>query len=116
MIHCAAIKHIDKAQYDPFEAVKTNTIGAQNVIDVSIDQNIDRVIAISTDKSINPISLYGASKLCSDFMFIAANNYSPKKTKFRKEFSGFHANVGNRSRQFTFSILNIRAQAQNIRS
>ena len=82
IIHCAAIKHIDKAQYDPFEAIKTNTIGAQNIIDAAIDCNVDRVMAISTDKAVNPTSLYGASKLASDFMFVAANNYSPERTKF----------------------------------
>lgn len=96
VIHTAAIKHIDKAQYDPFEAVKTNVVGAQNVIDISIDYGIDKVIAISTDKSVNPTSLYGASKLCSDFMFVAANNYSPGKTKFSVvRFGNFWGSSGS---------------------
>lgn len=82
VINCAAIKHIDKAQYCPFEAVKTNTIGVQNIIDAAINRNVEKVISISTDKAVNPTSLYGASKLCADYLLIAANNYSPNKTKF----------------------------------
>lgn len=81
VIHAAAIKHIDKAQYDPIEAVKTNVMGTQHVIDAAIDNGVDKVLGISTDKSI-AVSLYGATKLCSDFMLVAANNYSPKQTKF----------------------------------
>lgn len=75
VIHAAALKQVPAAEYNPFEAVKTNIIGAQNVINVAIDQGVKRVIALSTDKAANPINLYGATKLCSDKLFIAGNAY-----------------------------------------
>ena len=75
VIHAAALKHVPAAEYNPFEAVKTNILGAQNVINVAIDQKIRKVIALSTDKAANPINLYGATKLCSDKLFIAGNAY-----------------------------------------
>ena len=75
VIHAAALKQVPAAEYNPFEAVKTNILGAQNVINVAIDQKVKRVIALSTDKAANPINLYGATKLCSDKLFIAGNTY-----------------------------------------
>jgi UDP-N-acetylglucosamine 4,6-dehydratase len=75
VIHAAALKQVPAAEYNPFEAVKTNVLGAQNVINVSIDQGVSKVIALSTDKAANPINLYGATKLCSDKLFIAGNRY-----------------------------------------
>jgi UDP-N-acetylglucosamine 4,6-dehydratase/5-epimerase len=75
IIHAAALKQVPAAEYNPFEAVKTNVIGAENVINVAIDQGIKRVIALSTDKAANPINLYGATKLCSDKLFISGNAY-----------------------------------------
>jgi UDP-N-acetylglucosamine 4,6-dehydratase len=75
VIHAAALKQVPAAEYNPFEAVKTNIIGAQNIINVAIDQEVKRVIALSTDKAANPINLYGATKLCSDKLFIAGNAY-----------------------------------------
>ncbi|CAB1061333.1 UDP-N-acetylglucosamine 4,6-dehydratase (inverting) (EC [Olavius sp. associated proteobacterium Delta 1] len=75
IIHAAALKQVPAAEYNPFEAVKTNVLGAQNVIDAAIDQKIERVIALSTDKAANPINLYGATKLCSDKLFVAGNSY-----------------------------------------
>ncbi len=75
VIHAAALKQVPAAEYNPFEAVKTNVLGAQNIIDVAIDQKVKRVIALSTDKAVNPINLYGATKLCSDKLFTAANSY-----------------------------------------
>ena len=75
VIHAAALKQVPAAEYNPFEAVKTNIIGAQNIINVSIDRKVKRVIALSTDKAANPINLYGATKLCSDKLFIAGNAY-----------------------------------------
>ena len=75
VIHAAALKQVPAAEYNPFEAVKTNIIGAQNVINVAIDQGVKKVIALSTDKAANPINLYGATKLCSDKLFIAGNTY-----------------------------------------
>jgi len=82
IVHAAALKIVPTAEYNPFEAVKTNILGAENVINVAIDNNIDKVIALSTDKAANPVNLYGATKLCAEKMFIAANNYSPDGTKF----------------------------------
>ncbi len=75
VIHAAALKQVPAAEYNPFEAVKTNVIGGQNVIDASMDSGVKRVIALSTDKAAAPINLYGATKLTSDKLFIAANNY-----------------------------------------
>ncbi len=75
VIHAAALKQVPTAEYNPFEAVKTNIIGAENVINVAIDQGIRKVIALSTDKAANPINLYGATKLCSDKLFISGNSY-----------------------------------------
>lgn len=75
VIHAAALKQVPAAEYNPFEAVKTNILGAQNVINVAIDQGVKRVVALSTDKAANPINLYGATKLCSDKLFIAGNGY-----------------------------------------
>ena len=75
VFHAAALKQVPAAEYNPFEAVKTNILGAQNVINVAIDQKVKKVIALSTDKAANPINLYGATKLCSDKLFIAGNAY-----------------------------------------
>jgi len=75
VIHAAALKQVPAAEYNPFEAVKTNIIGAQNIINVAIDQKIKKVVALSTDKAANPINLYGATKLCADKLFIAGNAY-----------------------------------------
>lgn len=76
VIHAAALKQVPTLEYNPFEAVKTNIIGGQNVINVAIDQGVRKVIALSTDKAANPINLYGATKLCSDKLFIAGNSYT----------------------------------------
>lgn len=78
VIHAAALKHVPVAEYNPFEAIKTNVIGAQNVIEVAIDREVRRVVALSTDKAAAPINLYGATKLCSDKLFVAANNFKGK--------------------------------------
>jgi len=75
VIHAAALKQVPTAEYNPFEAVKTNIIGGQNVIDAAMTQGVKKVIALSTDKAAAPINLYGATKLTSDKLFIAANNY-----------------------------------------
>lgn len=83
VIHAAAMKHVDACEYNPFEAVKTNIHGAQNIIDAAIDKGVEKVIALSTDKACSPINLYGATKLASDKLFIAANAYvGGKHTKF----------------------------------
>ncbi len=75
VVHAAALKQVPAAEYNPFEAVKTNIIGGQNVIDAALSQGVQKVIALSTDKAAAPINIYGATKLTSDKLFIAANNY-----------------------------------------
>lgn len=74
IIHAAALKQVPAAEYNPMECIKTNVNGAENVIRAAIDKNVKKVIALSTDKAANPINLYGATKLCSDKLFVAANN------------------------------------------
>ena len=83
VVHAAALKQVPACEYNPFEAVKTNVLGAQNVIDCAIDKGVKKVVALSTDKACAPINLYGATKLCSDKLFIAGNAYSGSKdTRF----------------------------------
>ena len=78
VIHAAALKHVPSAEYNPFECIQTNIIGAQNIVTASIFSGVEKVIALSTDKASNPLNLYGASKLASDKIFVAANNLSGK--------------------------------------
>jgi UDP-N-acetylglucosamine 4,6-dehydratase len=83
VIHAAALKQVVAAEYNPTECLKTNVMGAENVIKASINNNVRKVIALSTDKAVNPVNLYGATKLASDKLFIAANNIVGKnKTRF----------------------------------
>lgn len=82
VIHAAATKIVPTAERDPFECIKTNVIGAMNVIDAAIDNKVGNVVALSTDKACSPINLYGASKLASDKLFIAANVYGTDTTRF----------------------------------
>ncbi len=83
VIHAAAMKQVPAAEYNPIEAIRTNVNGAANVIDAALDRGVARVIALSTDKAANPINLYGATKLCSDKLFVAANSYAGgKATRF----------------------------------
>jgi UDP-N-acetylglucosamine 4,6-dehydratase len=76
VIHAAALKQVPSCEYNPLEAVKTNVLGAANLIDAAIDRRVQKIIALSTDKAASPINLYGATKLCADKLFIAANHYS----------------------------------------
>lgn len=80
VVHAAATKIVPTAEYNPFECVKTNILGAMNLIDVCIDQGVKRVVALSTDKASSPVNLYGATKLASDKLFIAGNSYSGQKS------------------------------------
>jgi len=83
VIHAAALKQVPACEYNPFEAVKTNIHGAKNVIDAAIDTGVEQVIAVSTDKAVNPVNLYGATKLCAEKIFIQGNSYSgPGRTRF----------------------------------
>ena len=76
VIHAAALKQVPAAEYNPHEFIKTNVHGATNVVESSIAAKVKRVVALSTDKAVNPVNLYGATKLCSDKVFIAANSYA----------------------------------------
>ena len=83
LVHAAAMKHVTASEYNPSECIETNIIGAENVINAALRNKVQRVIALSTDKAANPINLYGATKLCSDKLFVAANNLSGKQeTRF----------------------------------
>ncbi len=76
VVHAAALKQVPACEYNPFEAIQTNIIGGRNVIDAAINQGVHRVLALSTDKAVNPINLYGATKLCAEKMFVQANAYA----------------------------------------
>ncbi|MBN1872877.1 MAG: UDP-N-acetylglucosamine 4,6-dehydratase (inverting) [Anaerolineae bacterium] len=82
VVHAAALKQVPACEYNPFEAVKTNVLGAQNIIDAAIDTGVKRVLALSTDKAVNPINLYGATKLVAEKMFVQGNAYASGKTHF----------------------------------
>lgn len=83
IIHAAALKHVQVAEYNPLECIRTNVIGAENVMNAALRNGVQKVIALSTDKAVNPVNLYGASKLASDKIFVAANNLSGSgKTRF----------------------------------
>ena len=74
MVHAAALKQVPTAEYNPFECIRTNVFGAENVVHAALRRNVRKVIALSTDKAANPVNLYGATKLASDKIFVAANN------------------------------------------
>jgi UDP-N-acetylglucosamine 4,6-dehydratase/5-epimerase len=83
VVHAAALKHVPACEYNPFEAVQTNILGAQNIIDAAIDADVKRVLALSTDKAVNPANLYGATKLVAEKIFVQGNAYSGKEgTRF----------------------------------
>lgn len=83
IIHAAALKQVPALEYNPFEAIQTNIIGNQNIINAAIDNNVEKVIALSTDKAVAPVNLYGATKLCSEKLFVSGNAYSgTHNTKF----------------------------------
>src|SRR5206468_3587462 len=83
LFHAAALKQIPSCEYNPFEAIQTNVIGAENVINAAIDAGVTRVVMISSDKAVNPVNLYGATKLCAEKLFVQGNAYAGKaKTRF----------------------------------
>lgn len=82
VIHAAALKQVPALEYNPFEAVKTNILGSQNVIEAALDQQIKKVVLVSTDKAAMPVNLYGSTKLCAERLFIAGNSYSAGGTRF----------------------------------
>ena len=80
VVHAAALKQVPTAEYNPIECIKTNVIGAENVINACIDQKVKKVVALSTDKAVNPVNLYGATKLCADKLFVAGNHLAGKNS------------------------------------
>src|SRR5204862_798793 len=76
VVHAAALKQVPACEYNPFEAVQTNVVGGANVIDAAIDCGVQKVLAISTDKAVNPVNLYGATKLCAEKLFVQGNSYA----------------------------------------
>lgn len=83
VVHAAALKQVPSCEYNPLEAIKTNIFGAKNIIDAAIDTKVKKVVALSSDKAVNPVNLYGATKLCADKIFINGNSYSgPRGTRF----------------------------------
>ncbi|MBL0059175.1 MAG: UDP-N-acetylglucosamine 4,6-dehydratase (inverting) [Elusimicrobia bacterium] len=82
VVHAAALKQVPALEYNPTEAVKTNVTGADNIVEAAVDRGVKKVIALSTDKAVNPINLYGATKLVAEKIFVAANAYTGNKTKF----------------------------------
>lgn len=83
VVHAAALKQVPACEYNPFEAIQTNIMGGRNVIDAAIDRGVQRVLALSTDKAVNPVNLYGATKLCAEKMFVQANSYAgAQETRF----------------------------------
>ncbi len=83
VVHTAALKQVPSCEYNPFEAIETNIMGTENVIDAAIDKNVEKVVAISTDKAVNPINLYGATKMCMEKTIVASNSYVGGKKKTR---------------------------------
>ena len=81
VLHAAALKQVPRAEYNPIEYIKTNVLGAQNIIESALETDVKKVIALSTDKAVSPVNLYGATKLCSDKIFLAANNIKGKSKK-----------------------------------
>ena len=92
VFHTAALKHVPKIEYNPFEAIKTNVVGSQNVIEASLDANVDKVVYVGTDKAVSPLNTYGATKLLAEKLFVSANNYLDKE-KYRTKF--FAVRYGN---------------------
>ena len=96
VVHAAALKQVPLCEYNPFEAVRTNIIGAQNVISAAIDHNIEKVMAISTDKAVNPVNLYGATKMCMEKLFVAGNSYVGGERQTRMSCARYGNVVGSR--------------------
>ena len=82
VVHAAALKQVPACEYNPFEAVQTNILGAENVVDAAIEQRRERTIALSTDKAVNPVNLYGATKLCAEKIFTQGNAYADRPPRF----------------------------------
>ncbi len=104
VVHAAALKQVPAMEYNPIEAIKTNVIGAANIVDAAVDRNVKKVIALSTDKAVNPINLYGATKLCHEKLFIQANNYSGRLHGTRFSVARYGNVVGSRGSVIPFFL------------
>ena len=93
VFHAAALKHVPVIEYNPFEAIKTNVIGSQNVIDACLKENVEKVVAIGTDKAVSPLNTYGATKLLMEKLFVTASNYLKKERHKTKFFALRYGNV-----------------------
>jgi UDP-N-acetylglucosamine 4,6-dehydratase len=96
VVHAAALKQVPACEYNPFEAVKTNILGAQSIIEAAIDHDVEKVMAISTDKAVNPVNLYGATKMCMEKLFVAANAYVGEKRRTRMACTRYGNVIGSR--------------------
>ena len=105
VIHAAALKQVPAAEYNPFEFVKTNIVGAENVINAALDNNVKHVVALSTDKAANPINLYGATKLCSDKLFVSGNSYVGPNRQTRFSVVRYGNVVGSRGSVIPFFLI-----------
>lgn len=104
IVHAAALKQVPAAEYNPFECIKTNILGAQNVIEAALDSGIKKVVALSTDKAAGPINLYGATKLCSDKLFVAANNMKGGQRDLRFSVVRYGNVMGSRGSVIPFFL------------
>lgn len=104
VIHAAALKQVPTAEYNPFEAIKTNILGAENIVDAAIDRDVNQVLALSSDKACNPINLYGATKLCAEKLFAAANHYAGEKHPTRFSTVRYGNVVGSRGSVIPFFL------------
>jgi len=104
VVHAAALKQVPTAEYNPFEAIKTNVLGSENIIDAAIDRDVTKVIALSSDKACSPINLYGATKLCAEKLFAAANNYAGEKHPTRFSTVRYGNVVGSRGSVIPFFL------------
>ena len=93
VFHAAALKHVPIIEYNPFEAIKTNVIGSQNVIDACLEENVEKAVAIGTDKAVSPLNTYGATKLLMEKLFVTASNYLKKERHQTKFFALRYGNV-----------------------
>jgi UDP-N-acetylglucosamine 4,6-dehydratase/5-epimerase len=96
VVHAAALKQVPLCEYNPFEAVKTNVIGAQNIIEAAINNNVEKVLAVSTDKAVNPVNLYGATKMCMEKLFVDASAYVGRSHRTRMACVRYGNVIGSR--------------------
>ena len=114
VFHAAALKHIPKIEYNPFEAIKTNVFGSQNVINACLDENVEKVIAIGTDKAVSPLNTYGATKLLMEKLFVTANNYVDPEKHVTRFITVRYGNVFGSSGSVVLRFINQIKKKQKI--